>query len=89
MKFRQKLVVVDAVQFSPADWEGSEPNRYECGVNVNKGNKYGEEGRWWISTVIGARYIMPGDWIIKGVNGEKRVCKPDKFAQTYEEVKNE
>jgi hypothetical protein len=28
----------------------------------------------------------PGDWIIKGVNGEFYPCKPDIFAKTYEPV---
>ena len=28
----------------------------------------------------------PGDWIIKGVNGEFYPCKPDIFAATYERV---
>ena len=26
----------------------------------------------------------PGDWIIKGVNGEFHTCMPDTFAATYE-----
>jgi hypothetical protein len=26
----------------------------------------------------------PGDWIIRGVNGEFYPCKPEIFAQTYE-----
>ena len=28
----------------------------------------------------------PGDWIIKGVQGEFYPCKPDIFAATYEPV---
>jgi hypothetical protein len=28
----------------------------------------------------------PGDFIIKGVNGEFYPCKPDIFKKTYEEV---
>ena len=29
-----------------------------------------------------------GDYIIRGVQGEFYPCKPDIFAQTYEEVSN-
>jgi hypothetical protein len=29
---------------------------------------------------------IPGDFIIKGVNGEFYPCKPDIFKKTYEEV---
>lgn len=30
---------------------------------------------------------LPGDYIIKGIHGEFYACKPDVFAETYEEVK--
>lgn len=29
---------------------------------------------------------MPGDWVIRGVNGELYPCKPDIFEKTYEPV---
>lgn len=28
--------------------------------------------------------VMPGDWIITGIHGEKYPCKPDIFEATYE-----
>lgn len=31
-------------------------------------------------------YASKGDWIIRGVKGEIYPCKPDIFAQTYEQV---
>ena len=37
-----------------------------------------------ISTLEGAHWVSPGDWIIKGVKGEIYACKPDIFAATYE-----
>jgi hypothetical protein len=40
----------------------------------------------WIETLEGGHRVCPGDWIIKGVKGEFYPCKPDIFAQTYEEV---
>jgi hypothetical protein len=37
-----------------------------------------------ISTLEGAHWVDPGDWIIKGVAGEFYPCKPEIFAATYE-----
>lgn len=39
-----------------------------------------------IPTLEGAHYASPGDWIIRGVQGEFYPCKPDIFAATYEAV---
>lgn len=40
----------------------------------------------WVDTLEGSHVVCPGDWIIKGVNGEFYPCKPDIFAKTYEKV---
>lgn len=40
-----------------------------------------------IETLEGTMTANPGDWIIKGVNGELYPCKPDIFAKTYEPVR--
>lgn len=37
-----------------------------------------------IHTLEGDMIAAPGDWIIKGMNGEFYPCKPDIFAKTYE-----
>ena len=37
-----------------------------------------------IYTLEGVHRAKPGDWIIRGVQGELYPCKPDIFAQTYE-----
>jgi len=39
-----------------------------------------------IQTLEGTMTASPGDWIIKGVQGEFYPCKPDIFEQTYEAV---
>jgi len=46
------------------------------------------EGRdvFIIGTLEGDHIANPGDWIIRGVNGEIYPCKPDIFAKTYEAV---
>lgn len=39
-----------------------------------------------IKTLEGVMYASPGDYIIKGVQGEFYPCKPDIFHATYEAV---
>ena len=39
-----------------------------------------------INTLEGVMKAMPGDYIIKGVQGEVYPCKPDIFEATYEKV---
>lgn len=42
-----------------------------------------------IHTLEGDHKANVGDYIITGVHGEQYPCKPDIFAETYEEVKSE
>lgn len=80
MKFRKKPVIVDAVQYLG----GEESQDAVCdfmsrsiGVVNNK---------IIIDTLEGDMEASPGDWIIKGINGEYYPCKPDIFEKTYEPV---
>lgn len=41
-----------------------------------------------IRTLEGEMRADPGDWIIRGVQGEFYPCKPDIFAETYEAVES-
>ena len=79
MKFRKKPVVVDAVQ-----WTGK--NKKEIMNFVLGGGFLFKELAFIIKTLEGDMKATPGDWIIKGVDGEFYPCKPDIFAETYEEV---
>ena len=40
-----------------------------------------------IDTLEGTMHGVAGDWIIRGVQGELYPCKPDIFAETYEQVR--
>lgn len=53
---------------------------------VNNGDGY--KGQWNLSigTLEGIHYASPGDWIIRGVQGEIYPCKPEIFEATYEQV---
>lgn len=84
MKFRKKPVVVDAVQYLPhencrvvSDFLGQEYNPKAC----ENGPIFPE---FVINTLEGEMTASPGDWIIRGVNGEIYPCKPDVFEKTYE-----
>ena len=81
-KFRKRPVVIEAIQYGPAtcaaicEWLGVPHNVYDgepCGV-----------GEFIIPTLEGDMRASPGDWIIRGVQGEFYPCKPDIFAATYE-----
>lgn len=98
MKFRKKPVEIEAMQLvgSNADlravylWveentQGSfDPYGDELpgsGVSIDPAT-----GFLLIATLEGVMQAKPGDWIIKGVQGEFYPCKPDIFAETYEPV---
>ncbi|MFD2248884.1 hypothetical protein FHS82_000993 [Pseudochelatococcus lubricantis] len=80
-KFRKKPVVIEAVQLRP----GEEPYELSQAV-VNGVVRYTEDGSVLIKTLEGVMSASPGDWIIRGVNGELYPCKPDIFEKTYEAV---
>lgn len=99
--FRKKPVVIQAMQWnggpdtaSPViDWiltgdrgaswteahEGFEPEDGEDGYPA-------EPECIRINTLEGTMRALPGDWIIRGVQGEFYPCKPDIFQVTYDEV---
>lgn len=79
MKYRKKPVVIEAIQFL------GDPNLQEC-LNFIGGNCGWDDSRIAIETLEGVMQCSKGDWIIKGVKGEKYPCKPDIFDATYEPV---
>ena len=87
MKYRKKPVVIEAVQFKGSSthigaikcWMNSgiyiDPTIVTCDfITMN------------IETLEGIMTANPGDYIIKGINGEFYPCKPDIFEKTYEKV---
>lgn len=87
MKFRKKPVVIDAertmslISNSRHSWS-SLPDwfraAYEEGFVLILPDKI------VIKTLEGEMVAKPGDWIIRGVQGELYPCKPDIFEATYE-----
>jgi len=81
--YRKKPVVIEAVQYLPGETcdevaalMGCSHDEMDCGA----------EAEWIIPTLEGDLHASPGDWIIRGVQGEFYPCKPDIFAATYEPV---
>ena len=78
-RYEKKPVVVEAVK-----WDGF--NTYEVEKLIRR-PAAGLNGVLYI--VMSGRetvHASRGDYIVKGVNGDFFVCKPDVFAQTYGEV---
>jgi len=71
MKFRKKLVVIEATQWLK---DGDHP-RVTCGGPLHT--------HGYIALELGGNIVCPGDWII---DGSDTPCKPDIFAATYEPV---
>lgn len=85
MKYRKKPVVIEAVRWTCDNWKEIETF---LGADVMFGTIYEPDPACvaCIDTLEGKMYARPGDYIIKGVNGEYYPCKPDVFAKTYEAV---
>lgn len=79
MKFRKKPIVVEAEQFYP------EKLPWPKGVRCEPERRHG----YFMETLEGPFQVLPADWIITGVKGERYPCKPDIFAATYEPVEEE
>ena len=85
MKYRKKPVVVEAVQF--VDTEESILKLSELGLDpVRIDYADLDNPILKIETLEGVMIAKTGDYIIKGIQGELYPCKPDIFAETYEEI---
>ena len=78
--YRKKPVVVEAIQ-----WTGENHAEMCEFIDPEVFEIKPKEGLI-IHTLEGDHHASPGDYIIKGVNGEFYPCKPDIFAKTYEPV---
>ncbi len=86
-RYRKRPVVIDAVQWRPDQFP-------EVGVVIgwlmaNGVDFHHPSGRGGtttlaIRTLEGEMLAQPGDWIIRGVQGEFYPCKDSIFRETYE-----
>jgi len=84
--FRKKPIVIEARQWDGSlerandiiEWAGGEVGPIGCAVVGERAEDA------FVVTLEGEMSISPGDWIIRGVQGEFYPCKPDIFEMTYE-----
>jgi hypothetical protein len=90
MRYRKKPVVIEAVQYDGASTSVAAIQHWmEHGVFRQPKVVTNDIRSMYISTLEGEMTANPGDWIIKGVQGEFYPCRPHIFAATYEAVKEE
>lgn len=94
MKYRKKPVVIEAVRVEATEKSMHEILEFmnqkvdtKCNIALLKFWEYCEHvfsNGLTIATKEGDMRAFPGDYIVKGVQGEFFPCKPDIFEQTYE-----
>ena len=81
-KYRKKPIELEAVQYT-----GQNPEEIVSFVGSdNIIDLWPVKDEIGIRTLEGSLGATPGDWIIKGIQGEFYPCKPDIFEATYVKV---
>lgn len=78
--FRKKQITVEATQWFPGHLI-DDVEEFETGDSITE-----IAGRLKTLEHFGDTrgVVMPGDWVITGIKGEKYACKPNIFAELYE-----
>lgn len=87
MKARKKPVVIEVIQYTGKnDFEiGKWSNGLVYPSPILEPNENNKSGSYMqIKTLEGVMTAIVNDYIIKGVNGEFYLCKPDIFEKTYD-----
>lgn len=86
IKYKKKPVIIEAVQFK-SDMSIKDLNDLIDFIGMKNIVDIGRDNLYLtIRTLEGNMIASPGDYIIKGVQGEFYPCKPDIFNQTYDKV---
>ena len=91
-KYRKKPVVVEAMQFTDLDsyldvvawWRTGKAKSETLDAHEKFEFRGGPTALMLINTLEGWMSAQPGDYIIKGTEGEFYPCKPAAFAATFE-----
>jgi hypothetical protein len=91
MKYRKKLVLVGAVQFTEAVRDAALFDKYPLPQGVLRGSTsiHPADRKVWradfyIETLKGRMAVGLGDWIITDAKGEMSLCKDEIFKAAYE-----
>ena len=91
-KYRKKPVEIEAIQYSGfnlaevLEFTGrhSRFDEWFSDIEDYRAHVLRNGNIFKVFTLEGTMKAKPGDWIIRGVNGEHYPCKPDIFEKTYE-----
>lgn len=96
MRYRKKPLVIEAFRLTPdalkdkSKWPGWFAEAWAEGEVFSAGSLPFGEGRCFlVKTLEGTMMATPGDWIIRGTQGEMYPCKPDVFAEVYEAIEEQ
>ena len=84
--YRKKPVVIEAFKWTGDENQTEDPEWIINAIRASKVRIDYNPLSMKIVTLEGIMTATPGDFIIKGVQGEFYPCKPDIFEKTYEEV---
>lgn len=86
IKYKKKPVIIEALQFK-SDMSVKDLNDLIDFIGMRNIVDIGRDNLYLtIRTLEGNMIASPGDYIIKGIQGEFYPCKPDIFEQTYDKV---
>lgn len=83
-KFRKKPVIIEAYQHFGCDEDFSVLEEWGCPIVWD--NPYGGPVRPYIATLEGHMALNPGNYVIRGIQGEFYACDEAIFRETYEAV---
>lgn len=91
MKYRKKPVVIEAFRWTGDHMQKEDPEWIvdailHGDVFFEKSRGLDDSLRMKIRTLEGTMTAAPGDYIVKGVQGEIYSCRPNIFEATYEIV---
>ena len=89
-KYRKKPVVIETMRFDESSYHAMTEVARWCGGRICSEAKASDrtDVAYWldIPTLEGVMKASPGDYIIRGVQGEFYPCKPNIFEDAYEVV---
>lgn len=86
MRYRKKLVVVDAIQFDGYNYD--ELERWSSGKVGAPNKMLASIPRYLlVNTPQGEIIVIFSDWIIRDSKGDYYQCENDEFIKTYELIK--
>lgn len=90
-RYRKRPVVIEAMRWMPGDLgaAGAMVGWLMGRADFHHPSGSGGTTTLAIRTLEGEMLAQPGDWIIRGVQGEFYPCRADIFAATYEPAGSE